>query len=72
MWTSIAYASAWIATAIGVVVGIYFTGSAYCLWAFLLPASISLTVSSTVDNKNSEVKDGNAEECSSNQNLMKG
>lgn len=33
MW--IANTAAWIATSIGVVAGIYFTKSAWCLWAFL-------------------------------------
>jgi hypothetical protein len=39
----IAYALAWIAVAIGVSVGIYFTKSAWCLWAFIFPLFISIT-----------------------------
>ena len=37
-----AYAMAWVSTAIVTSVGIYFTSSAWCLWAMILPAFISL------------------------------
>ena len=37
--TTIAYASAWIATAIAVIFAIKYTGSAWCLWALLFPAA---------------------------------
>ena len=40
MW--LAYASAWVSTATAVIVGIYSTGSAWCLWALLIPLGISL------------------------------
>lgn len=31
---------AWIATSVAVIAGIFFTGSASCLWAFLIPAML--------------------------------
>lgn len=40
MW--IGYAAAWISTAAAVIAGVYFTGSAWCLWALLLPAMIGV------------------------------
>ena len=40
MW--VAYASAWIATVAAVIVGIYLTGSAWCLWALFIPLGISM------------------------------
>lgn len=42
-WVWIAYASAWISTAIGVSFGVYFTKSAWCLWAFVLPGCITIS-----------------------------
>lgn len=36
-----ARAMAWVATAVAVCYGMHITGSANCLWAFLLPAWIS-------------------------------
>lgn len=41
--TAIAYASAWIATAIAVIFAIKYTGSAWCLWALIIPGCIGLT-----------------------------
>lgn len=38
-----AYAMAWISTSVAVVAGMYFTKSAWCLWAFVLTACIELT-----------------------------
>ena len=38
----IAYAFAWISTAIAVSVGIYYTHSIYCLWFMLIPAFMSV------------------------------
>lgn len=43
------YASMWFATAIAVSVGIYFTHSAWCLWALLLPALCGCDVLKTDD-----------------------
>lgn len=37
---TICYASAWIATAVAVIFAIKYTGSTWCLWAFLFPASL--------------------------------
>lgn len=57
MWIfSIAYAIAWISTAIGVVTGVYYTKSAWCLWAFLLPACMQIKFN------NSDSGNGNNEE----------
>lgn len=42
MMAYLAYAIAWMSTAAAVVAGVYFTHSAWCLWAFLLPAGINL------------------------------
>lgn len=42
MW--LAYASAWISTAAAVIAGIYLTGSAWCLWALLIPLGISTCI----------------------------
>lgn len=36
----LSYAVAWISTAAGVIAGVYFTRSPWCLWAFLLPWTI--------------------------------
>ena len=41
--TAIAYASAWIATAIVVMFAIKYTGSALCVWALLIPGRISIS-----------------------------
>lgn len=49
-----AYAMAWISTSVAVTAGMYFTHSAWCLWAFILPACIELTRNSK-DDKESEV-----------------
>lgn len=45
MRASTAYAFAWIATAVAVSVGVYITKSASPLWALLIPAGISFSVS---------------------------
>lgn len=47
-----AYAMAWVSTAIATSIGIYFTGSAWCLWAMILPACISLKSSKKDDEDN--------------------
>lgn len=39
----LAYAAAWIGTSVAVVAGMYFTKSAWCLWALVLPACIKIT-----------------------------
>lgn len=54
MW--IAYACAWIATSAAIIAGIYLTGSAWCLWAFFIPAMIKVTHE---DNKNDVLEDEN-------------
>ena len=38
----IGYEAAWISTAAAVIAGVYFTGSAWCLWALLLPVLIKV------------------------------
>lgn len=42
--TAIAYGTAWIATSVAIGFAIKYTGSAWCLWALLFPASISISV----------------------------
>ena len=46
-----AYALIWVAVSAAIVAGIYLTGSAYCLLAFLIPATISL-----VHNKDGDAR----------------
>ena len=38
----LAWGMAWVATAVAVSVGIYYTKSANCLWAMLIPAMVSI------------------------------
>lgn len=52
MW--IGYAAAWISTASAVIAGVYFTGSAWCLWALLLPAMIKVESTTRNDNNCTE------------------
>lgn len=54
----LAYAAAWIATAVAVIYGIKYTGSAWCLWAFVLPVNIRLSLS----GKYSDDDDGEEDE----------
>lgn len=49
-----AYAMAWISTSVAVIAGMYFTHSAWCLWAFILPACIELTRSHKDDGESDE------------------
>lgn len=53
---AIAYASVWFATSIAVIFAIKYTGSAWCLWALLLPACIktSVDISTSNERDNSE------------------
>lgn len=55
----LAIASAWIATAIAVIFGMKYTGSANCLWAFMFPvgAVAELSDSDNNDNENEENND---------------
>ena len=48
---TIAYASAWIATAIAIIFAIKYTGSAWCLWALLFPACIKASVDISTSNE---------------------
>lgn len=48
--TTIAYASAWIATSIAVIFAIKYTESAWCLWALLFPACIKASVDISTSN----------------------
>lgn len=52
----LAYAAAWISTAVAVIAGMYFTHSAWCLLALILPACIKITYKSK-DDEESEEKD---------------
>ena len=49
--TTIAYAIAWIATAIAIIFAIKYTGFAWCLWALLFPACIKASVDISTSNK---------------------
>ena len=55
MW--IGYAAAWISTAAAVIAGVYFTESAWCLWALLLPAMIKVERTTQNDNNCTEGSD---------------
>lgn len=48
MW--FAYSMAWISTGVAVLYGIHITGSAGCLWAFLIPVCISIRTSTKTDD----------------------
>ena len=54
--TTIAYASAWIATSIAVIFAIKYTESAWGLWALLFPACIkaSVDISTSDDGDDNE------------------
>lgn len=56
--TTIAYASAWIATAIAIIFAIKYTRSTWCLWALVFPACIKYSVDISTSNKG----DGSKEE----------
>lgn len=54
---TIAYASAWIATAIAVIFAIKYTGSIWCLWALLFPACIEASVDISTNDKGDNSKE---------------
>lgn len=60
--TTIACASAWIATSIAVIFAIKYTGSAWCLWALLFPALFPACIETDVDISTSTESDNNEEE----------
>ena len=49
----IGYAAAWISTAAAVIAGMYLTGSAWCLWALLIPLMIKMEHRETGDTDKS-------------------
>lgn len=53
----LAYVVAWISTSAAVIAGMYFTHSAWCLWAFILPACIKLTRSHKDNEESGETVD---------------
>lgn len=55
--TTIAYASAWIATSIAVIFAIKYTRSAWCLWALLFPACIKASVDISTSDKGDDSKE---------------
>lgn len=57
-----AYATAWISTSVAAIAGMYFTKSAWCLWAFVLPACIKLT------HKSEDKEEGGDEEDEQSEN----
>ena len=44
-----AYALMWIAASAAILGAVYITHSAWCLWAFILPSSVSLKYRDTKD-----------------------
>lgn len=56
-----AYAMAWISTSVAVIAGMYFTHSAWCLWAFILPACVELTKKNKDDEESEESEDEQSE-----------
>ena len=52
--TTIAYATAWIATAIAIIFAIKYTGSAWCLWALLIPACVSIEINTSNESDDSK------------------
>lgn len=57
-----AYAMAWVSTAVATIAGMYFTHSAWCLWAFILPACIELTHKNKDDKESEESEDEQSED----------
>lgn len=55
---TIGYATAWIATAVAVIFAIKYTGSAWCLWAFIFPSGLKLSFSSKHNNDEDCLEDG--------------
>ena len=51
---TIAYASAWIATAIAVIFAIKYTESIWCLWALLIPACVSIEINTSNESDDSK------------------
>lgn len=51
------YGLAWLSTSIATSVGIYYTHSAWCLWALILPACIN--ISSNKDKDTSDNMENN-------------
>ena len=55
---TIGYATAWIATAVAVIFAIKYTGSAWCLWAFIFPTGLKFSLSSKHNNDEDCLEDG--------------
>lgn len=53
----LAYSMAWISTSVAVIAGMYFTKSAWCLWAFILPACIELTHKNKDEEESGAIED---------------
>jgi hypothetical protein len=65
---TIGYAVAWIATTVAVIFAIKYTGSAWCLWAFVFPLGFKLSFS----NKHSNDEDTDEITWKTENNHMKG
>lgn len=65
---TIGYATAWIATAAAVIFAIKYTGSAWCLWAFIFPPGLKLSFS----NKHNSDEDTDEITWKTENNHMKG
>lgn len=50
-----AYAMAWLSTAAACIAGMYFTHSAWCLWALILPACIKITNGKESEDKDNDI-----------------
>ncbi len=56
-----AYAMAWISASAAVIAGMYFTKSAWCLWAFILPACIEIKHKKKDEEENGATEDEQSE-----------
>ena len=65
---TIGYATAWIATAVAVIFAIKYTGSAWCLWAFIFPPGLKFSFS----NKHNSDEDTDEITWKTENNNMKG
>lgn len=53
----LAYSMEWISTSVATIAGMYFTKSAWCPWASILPAYIGLTRKSKDEEEGGEEED---------------
>lgn len=58
----LAYSMEWISTSVATIAGMYFTKSAWCPWASILPAYIGLTRKSKDEEEGGEEEDEQSED----------